>query len=465
MTGNIKPILLAYYGDDFTGSSDALEFLSRAGARTVLFTQPPTAGQLARYPGLDAFGVAGMTRSMAPAEMEATLRPAFERLKGSGARHVHYKICSTFDSSPEIGSIGRAIETGAAVFDSAVVPLLVAAPALGRYTAFGHLFARMGIGSDGSIYRLDRHPSMRQHPVTPATESDLRVHLSGQTTLPIGLLDILHVNQSLERTMRSFDEIRQAGARIILIDAMYEQQLEHIGALLDALAVGKEPSFSVGSSGIEMALGKRWHHQSALVPKTFPMAGAASGPLLVISGSSSVVNARQIVRALSGRFQSVALDTGAIARSGDPASGLGKVVTEVVSLMAEGKPVIVHTSLGGDDYRLDESRDIFSGKGWSQAMINQQTAKLFGTALGAVARGVAEKRPFQRMVIAGGDTSGYAAAAMGIEAVEMIAGMSPGAPLCRAYAPASPLDGVELTVKGGQVGGEDYFELVASGAT
>src|SRR6201991_2325929 len=99
MTLNKNDILLAFYGDDFTGSTDALEFLTKAGARTVLFLDTPSQDQLAAYPGLQAFGVAGMTRAMAPPAMEQTLLPAFSALKSSGARHIHYKVCSTFDSS------------------------------------------------------------------------------------------------------------------------------------------------------------------------------------------------------------------------------------------------------------------------------------------------------------------------------------------------------------------------------
>ena len=49
---------------------------------------------------------------------------------------------------------------------------------------------------------------------------------------------------------------------------------------------------------------------------------------------------------------------------------------------------------------------------------------------------------------------------MGIEAVEMIAPLAPGAPLCKAYAPGSAIDGLEVNFKGGQVGKEDYFEMV-----
>ncbi len=52
---------------------------------------------------------------------------------------------------------------------------------------------------------------------------------------------------------------------------------------------------------------------------------------------------------------------------------------------------------------------------------------------------------------------------MGIEAVEMIAPLAPGAPLCKAYAPDSPVDGLEVNFKGGQVGSENYFEQVLRG--
>src|ERR1700679_1002842 len=103
-------MLLAFCGDDFAGSTDALEVLTRAGARSVLFIAPPSPERLAEYPGLQAMGIAGRSRSLSPAAMEAELRPALVALQQSGARHVHYKVCSTFDSSPAVGSIGRALE-------------------------------------------------------------------------------------------------------------------------------------------------------------------------------------------------------------------------------------------------------------------------------------------------------------------------------------------------------------------
>src|SRR3954451_17031723 len=108
----MSSICLSFYGDDFTGSTDAMESLALAGVRTVLFTAPPTPAMLSRYPDLEAFGVAGTSRAMTPQQMDRELRPIFEKLRELGAPIVHYKVCSTFDSSPQIGSIGKAIDIG-----------------------------------------------------------------------------------------------------------------------------------------------------------------------------------------------------------------------------------------------------------------------------------------------------------------------------------------------------------------
>jgi hypothetical protein len=45
----------------------------------------------------------------------------------------------------------------------------------------------------------------------------------------------------------------------------------------------------------------------------------------------------------------------------------------------------------------------------------------------------------------------------------MIAPLTPGGPLCRVSAPGSPVDGREVVFKGGQVGAENYFEIVKGG--
>jgi len=105
-------LLLAYYGDDFTGSTDVLEALSLSGVRTVLFLRAPDPEDLKRFPGCRAAGLAGVSRSQSPAWMRVHLPGIFSRLAQLGAPLLQYKVCSTFDSSPEVGNIGCAIEIG-----------------------------------------------------------------------------------------------------------------------------------------------------------------------------------------------------------------------------------------------------------------------------------------------------------------------------------------------------------------
>lgn len=462
MENESNRLLIAYYGDDFTGSTDALEFLSHAGIKTMLFIECPTPQQLASYPDLQAIGVAGMSRTMSPEEMDAHLLPAFKDLARLQPRHVHYKVCSTFDSSPGIGSIGKAIDLGSAVFKSKFVPLLVAAPALGRYMLFGNLFARMGIGSAGDIYRLDRHPSMRKHPVTPADESDIRLHLARQTAKSIGLFNILSLHQYQDNpTDLAFEE------DIVLFDALKPSDLKEIGQIIDNQASEDKILFSAGSSGIEMALGAHWKESGGLNSSPQWKSVKVEQPILVISGSCSAVTAKQIQFAQKNNFISIAIDTFKLAmliESPDLAENIGLLkhvaidyASQVIKGIQSGQSVIVHTSLGNDDERVIGTDRLFREKNLPKSA----TAKFYGTLLGEITRLVAADTTLKRIVVAGGDTSSYAARAMGIEAVEMIAPLSPGSPLCKAYAPKSAVDQLQITFKGGQVGKDDFFVMAA----
>jgi uncharacterized protein YgbK (DUF1537 family) len=73
-----------------------------------------------------------------------------------------------------------------------------------------------------------------------------------------------------------------------------------------------------------------------------------------------------------------------------------------------------------------------------------------------------QARRVHRIAVAGGDTAGDVARAIGIEALQFVGPLAPGAPLCRAVSRRPYVDGVEFTFKGGQVGCEDFFGVVQS---
>lgn len=456
----MNSLALAFYGDDFTGSTDALEWLARAGVKTVLFLDPPAPEMLARFPGLGAVGVAGLTRSLPPEAMRATLEQAFQAFRALNPRHVHYKVCSTFDSSPAIGSIGCALETGAEVFGTPLVPILVGAPALGRHCVFGNLFAKMGIGSAGAIHRLDRHPAMSGHPVTPADESDLRLHLARQTDWRCDLIDILQLQRPTREVVALLQKAAASGARAALIDTLHEDDLRSAGNLLEALADGQSPQFIIGSSGVEMALATQWRKEMATAPLPAQETPPADGPVVVISGSCSPVTAGQIDHALAHGFGQVALD---------PVSLLdGKTVETAVAtartMLENGQSVVLHTSRGSDDPRYLEVLAYLAAKGLTGAAASAHTGEMLGQALGEIAGRLFATTPLRRLMLAGGDSSSHAARAMGIEAIEMAADFTAGAPLCRIHASVHPADGREIVFKGGQVGAVDLFTRLLTGA-
>jgi uncharacterized protein YgbK (DUF1537 family) len=162
------------------------------------------------------------------------------------------------------------------------------------------------------------------------------------------------------------------------------------------------------------------------------------------------VTSGQIVWALKKGFAEVSLDVAAFVSAADSEGEIKRATNATGKLLKAGRSVIVHTTKSGSDKHV-------------AAKLKNNTAKILGTALGKVLRGALEQSKVRRLCVAGGDTSSYAARTLGIEALEMIAPLTPGAPLCRAHAPNSPADGCEVVFKGGQVGAENYFETVLKG--
>lgn len=448
---NDNELLLAFYGDDFTGSTDAMEALARSGYRTVLFLEAPSLDRLKKFEGLRCIGVAGTSRAKSPEDMEAELRPVFEKLSMSGAPLVHYKTCSTFDSSPEVGSIGRAIGVARDYFsDQVTVPLLVGAPRLGRYTLFGQHFAKM----HDTVYRLDRHPVMSQHPSTPMHEADLRLHLAEQTADTIALMDIVELDGDADAVLGRYRDKLEEKPGILLFDALDEDRLKRCGQLIQDKPEGAG-AFVVGSSGVEYALAAHWDELGLAAPSSEKIAPEApvrpSDTILVVSGSASPVSRLQIERAIAAGFRGIRITPDAIEDTQGTARS--ELVRQAVNVLAEGLSVVLYTALGPEDEAIGETRTRLKAMGFTGA----EAGEFIGRSLGKLTKQIMGQAKLGRIVVAGGDTSGFVTSEMGAYGLEMIWDVSPGAPLCRVYSDDASLDGLELALKGGQLGSPDYF--------
>ncbi|RSK36491.1 four-carbon acid sugar kinase family protein [Rhodovulum iodosum] len=424
---------------------EALEF---AGLPAVLFLDLPLPHQVARFPAARAVGIASTARTHAPGWMEAHLPPAFRFLAETGAPVVHYKICSTLDSAPETGSIGRAIDIGTGIVPGPWVPCLVAAPNMRRYQCFGHLFA----GAPEGVFRLDRHPVMARHPVTPMDESDVGRHLARQTAKAMGLIDLEDLAGDPRAALRR--EIDR-GAEVIALDAMTMADMAACGALIWE---GRDaPIFAVGSQGVEYALVEHWR-QAGLMPRIDRTAGA--GPvdqMVAVSGSVSPVTAAQIDWAEANGFAGIALDAAAVA-CGD-AGAEAAALAAARQALSEGRDALIHSARGPEDPGVARMREACQAAGIAPDTANGR----IGSALGRILRHLLAETGLTRAVISGGDTSGFAARTLDFYALTALAPTIPGAALMRAWSDDAALDGLQLALKGGQMGSRDFFGWIKRG--
>ena len=457
-----ESLRLAFYGDDFTGSTDALEVLAFAGLRCALFLNPPSAETLQEFDGFDAIGIAGDSRGMSPAEMDDQLPSIFKALADLNAPIVHYKVCSTFDSSPSIGSIGRVMEIARQTFGATVIPIVAATPALARYCVFGHLFARSG--TDGRTYRIDRHPIMSLHPVTPMDESDLARHLARQTTLSIDKFVVANFASDRAGLDAALAALISDRPDAVLFDGLTPAHMTEVGRLLDAHALRHQPAFVVGSSGVEYAL-TQWWRESGEIELSRPdyASFAAVEKVLAISGSASALSALQIDAAVKAGFADVPIDASALVDAHRWEAASSKLVSDVLALLQQGRSVMLHTARGPADPRIEAMISSLVSPSTSREQAKHGGGRLLGMRLGLIVEAILLAAPLRRLLLSGGDTSSQITRVLAPDALEIEARLAPGAPLCRVISKRPHLSALQIALKGGQMGDERYFVKALQG--
>ena len=430
---NDGALKIAYYGDDFTGATDTLATAARAGLRSLLFLGLPTDAQLERAGTLDCLGIAGAARAMNPEEMRAELEPVGRLFARLGAPVMHYKTCSTFDSAPEVGSIGAALRILRPHAGNSFVPIVGGQPNLRRYCVFGNLFA----GAGPAVHRLDRHPTMSRHPITPMHEADLRRHLAAQGLAQVAGIAYPDYEQDAEALDNQLDGLLSRKPDAVLLDVADDSHLATVGRLIWQHAQAQR-LLAAGPSSVVQALAAHWHPSGD--PAAAPRIAAATGPVLVLAGSLSPVTAQQVQAASS--YRQVALDA---ARLTADAAYAEQMSDQIAALLGQGRHVLACTAADGQacDWPVD-------GRALAQAS-------------GALLRRVLRAVPLRRLGIAGGDTSSLAVQALKAWGLSYAAQLAPGVALCRLHSDEAALDGLEIMLKGGQMGGEDLFETLLYG--
>lgn len=450
----MNPLLLAFYGDDFTGSADAMEALTINGVKTALFLGHPTQERLdKRLSNLQAIGISGVSRTMTPEQMDSELPDQLALLNSLNPRMIHYKVCATFDSSPGIGSIGHAADIAFRVINPSYGVIVQGVPLLGRYIVFGNHFTVYG----DQRYRLDRHPVMSRHPITPMGEGDLRLHFGKQSEKSIQLIDLLHLGESYESLSGRFDQYAKDND-IILFDTLDDQNLIKIGQLLHEKAENGRV-FAIGSSGFEYAMASFWKEQGIIgKPKEFTPLGPVE-QLIVVSGSAAANTVEQINYAISQGFENIKLKTDLLVDKYGAEDERNRVIKESLGYLGKGKNILLSATIGSDDPIIQKTRDKVKQLGIDQSV----TGKIIGSQQGLILGELLKKTGLGRICVAGGDTCSYTLRQLDIHSLELLMPIVPAAPLCIASSDTPAYDNLQVASKGGQIGAPNYFIQVLEG--
>ena len=415
-------LALGCIADDYTGASDLANTLTRCGLRTVQTIGVPS-NDLA-LPDVDAVVVSLKSRSIEASLAVSRSRAAEKWLRGRGAAHVLFKICSTFDSTDD-GNIGPVMDALRADAGDAIVLVTPAFPETGRTVYQGNLFV-------GSV-PLNESP-LRDHPLNPMHDSNLVRVLARQSKTRIGLVALADIARGPDAVRARLADLSKQGFGAAIADAVFDGDLETIGA------VALDHRLSVGASGVGLGLARALVASGRVKPNASDAISEApvGGPAACLAGSCSQATLQQIARAEEAMPVLHLEADKAVAGKDEARRALAWAKDRL-----KQSPILIASSSTPEQVAALQARH---GRDAAGHAIEQAMADI---AEGLVQSGV------RRLVVAGGETSGAVVDRLGIPGFLVGAEIAAGVPVLRAVgASHGPM---LLALKSGNFGGPEFF--------
>lgn len=408
---------LGCIADDLTGATDVASVLVREGLRTTLVVGVPDAGALHGVSGAAVIALKSRT-SPADEAVEKSLA-SLARLKEAGARQILFKYCSTFDST-ERGNIGPVAD---ALLDAIGETMTVVCPAYprNRRTIYrGNLF----VGDE----LLSESP-MRNHPLTPMTDSNLVRLMARQSQHTVALVGYDTVRQGAVSIRAALDRLRADGIGHVVLDATED------GHLIEIAEATRDFGLLTGGAGIALGL-PRVHGAAGAGASDVTRLDWPSGPAAILAGSCSVATLNQVGRAASC-YPSRQLDPIELVKNPAHADAIGRWACE----QAGSRPVLIHAGQPADAIARIQ-----------QTLGRARAGDLIEHAFGRIAT-ILVMNGFRRILVAGGETAGAVVGALGVKILEIGPEIAPGVPWTLAHREPA----IALALKSGNFGGPDFF--------
>lgn len=408
-------LLLGAVADDFTGATDLASMLARGGLRTILQLGRPDPGD--PCPEANAVVVALKSRTAPLDEAIADSLASWRWMAKAGARSCYFKYCSTFDSTPR-GNIGPVAEALMAETGAVQTVYTPAFPENGRTIYQGKLFVGEQLLSESG---------MRNHPLTPMTDADLVRVLAPQlsSSAKLGLVRWETVRQGSAAIKAELDRLAGEGVAHVVVDGLVQDDLDAL-----AEATRDMPLVTAGS-GLGLSMAKILAGASSEPADALPAIGGAA---LMLSGSCSQATNAQVARWKADGGATIRFDPRQLADGETTAEKLADAALPQL-------PCLVSATQPPDAVRAAQ-----------EAIGGSRAAALVESALAIIAA-KAKAAGVCRFIVAGGETSGAVAQALGATRLAVGRSIAPGVPWCATLG-EKPL---ALALKSGNFGRETFF--------
>jgi uncharacterized protein YgbK (DUF1537 family) len=428
-------LVFAAVADDDTGASDLAGMLAEQALRTLLVIDLPEVEQFLEWSaGYHAIVMAEGTRNLPPALARERTREAVRILKIKEPRVFQIKYCSTFDSTTE-GNIGPSIEAALDELNEDFTIALPALPVNGRTTYQGYHFVNGQLLSDSP---------MKDHPLTPMTNPNLVDLLGRQTNRLVALAPYSEVEGGALRLKRRFQDLREQGASIAVVDCLNDNHLEIIcRAAADLRLITGSSAFGIKMPAIWRERG--WVSEDGSERIEAQPVLKRTAPCLIVAGSCS----------LATRAQNEWLAT-----QGTPVFNLNPrdlltdsfdraaLNAQVRRQLDAGRHCLLTTTDAPASVR--QVQEWGADRGLTIPALGQSIAYALADTVLEILQ---DQKNIGGLIIAGGETSCALCRRLELGALRVGRNIEPGVPLCFSLGRFR----LPLVLKSGNFGGRDFY--------
>lgn len=405
-----KKPLIGCIADDFTGASDVCSFLVDTGAKCILFNGIPSNNfDLSQY---DVIVIALKIRNIHKKEAIAEVEKAYNFFVANGIEKIYDKYCSTFDSTKE-GNIGPILDF---LLEKSGQNFTIVSPALpenNRIVFNGYLFADNVLLEDSS---------MRNHPLNPMKDSYIPRLLESQSKHRCFMLNYLDLKDSPEKILIKSDSFSKNKNYYICCDYICN---EHGAKIAETF---KNLNLLSGSS----SLIKEWY--KALNPNAQNNINTTiikdTSPTLILSGSLSTQTKKQI---------NAYIKTGS--------KTLRLYPDKLISKEQTIEELYKHIDNMENDLLIYSS-----GEETVNRTIQKQYSEILELTVSQLGL-YALKSGINKLIVAGGETSGAVTKSLNYIAFDIGKTVAPGIPILKPINETNK----QLILKSGNFGQDDFF--------